>query len=645
MTGQVDVKHYDSVRLIIVYGFTVLQLIGISTFLRFPAMLLCVMFIPRSKIARWAAEIIQACTPDLEERIQRGALYRNLYLTGDENGNPATYAKTFAYIDNLASFLFSPLELRYLIRFHGGGNLTERAMGRASAAVLHDLMTDAGVYATLSDCVEWSLVKGKTFCKLNWEGDGFAPYMIQPEFLGVLRPDVTDLGRQEAFVHTTYYTPSEFASAFRELPNLGQLMRDITKRGSRGRPDQRPDRSNALKQIVLGGLNPFLQAGQSPSTATSRGIVNWLGGPQANWDAKVMAQLLRLDELWVKDSATDDWATFQMVGDVLVTGGEIIRNAFADMFDPDNQMRRLPDQFRKRNPLSGLHPFVEFCPNRLDGYFWGRSEICNVGVLQMQINARLNGIARLLRREEKPPKYFAGGMGITQQKFSAMDKPGGFFTDPTPNAKMQDVYPKVPEGLWQSLHEYDQMFDAMAGLPPVLQGRGESGVRAQGHAETLTRNASPRFKDRALSIERSVTEVGALGLALLRAMNNETVVTWLKPETQNVVAQMKPDDPTLEPPAPGMHQFPFRFSHIPDHAKVVVDSHSSSPAFSYEFRSLIFDMVKAGMMTPEEAVEHLHPAGEDDMVADIERREIQQAQLIKQHPELLASIMGGKKHR
>ena len=292
-----------------------------------------------------------------------------------------------------------------------------------------------------------------------------------------------------------------------------------------------------------------------------------------------------------------------------------------------------------------MHNFVDFCPNRLDGYFWGRSELCNVGVLQMQINARMNGIARLLRRQENPPKLYTGGTGITQQRYSAGDKPGGFFVDPSPQAKMQDLYPQVPPDLWQSLHEYESCFEEMAGLPPVLRGKGDEGVRAQGHAETLTRNASPRFKDRALAIERSVTEIGQLAVAMLKAMDPRTMVAWLRPDTQNIVAMMPPDEPELEAPAPGMKQFPFKFYHIPENTKVVVDSHSASPAFGFEHRELIFAMVKAGMMEPEEAIEHLHPPGEEDMVADLERKQIMQQKLLAEHPELIDKIAGGKRGR
>lgn len=597
------------------------------------------MFIPRKKIAQWAVETIQACHADLDERIQQGALYRNLYLTGDENGTPTTYPKTYAYIDNLASFLFSPVELAFKMRLKGGGNPTEREMCRVASSELGAMLADAGVYADISSATEWSLPKGKTFIKLGWERGEFTSNMIQPEFMGVLLPDKKNLKEQPAFVHSTYYTPSQFAATFRALSDIKDIMEKVGKRVQLG-TDEQPVRSNALKQIVLGGMNPFQQSGSSSGTGT-KGVVNFLGGPQPTFDPKIMLQLIRLDELWAWDSANDDWATFQMVGNVVITGDKAIRNAFADMYDPANPMQKLPEKFRENNPLTGLHPFIEVSPNALDGYFWGRSELCNVGVLQMQMNARMNGINRLLRRQEKPPHFFSGTTGITRDRLSAMDMPGGFYNDPSPQAKMQDLYPKMPEGMWETLHEMEAIFDEMSGLPPTMKGRGEVGVRSGDQVNALTRNASPRFKDRALSVERSVAELGDLALAMLRVYDDSTQVAWLDPSSKNLVADLPPDNPTLEPPATGMKQFPFRWSHIPMTAKVVVDSHSSSPAFMFEARQLMFDLAKIGAASPEEVVEHTNPPGADDMVADMRRKAIEQSELIKAHPELLPVLLGG----
>ena len=604
------------------------------------------MFIPQRNVARWACEIRDQCHSDLTERIERGAMYRNMYLTGDENGNAVTYNKTFSYVDNLASFMFSPVDLRYRVRFHGGGNLSQREMGRTASAELQERMTDSEVYAKCSSATEWSLVKGKTFIKQLWEDGNFKPYMVQPEFMGVLLPDKNSLDDQPAFVHSSYYTPEGFAAAFRHLDNITEVMKQIGKRAGRGKDERSPEKASQLKQIILGGLNPYQAAGSTPAGSQSNmGVVNWLGGPQPNFSPKIIAQLIRLDELWVKDSRSDDWATFQLVGDVLVTGDKQLRNAFADMYDPSNPMRRLPEAFRKENPLSGMHPFVEFCPNELDGYFWGRSEICNTGVLQMQINARIDGINRLLRRQEKPPRLFSGINGLTRDKYSAMDMPGGYYVDPSPTAKMQDVYPKMPEAIWESLHEMEAMFNEMSGLPPVLRGRGESGVRSQGHAATLTQNASPRFKDRALSIERSVTKLGALSLAMLRAMDPGEMIAWLDPSTQNFIANLPSDNPALEPPAPGMKPLPFTWNDIPENAKIVVDSHSSSPIFGTEARALLFDLAKAGAVSPEELVEHTNPTGEEEILADLRRKAIAQAQMLKDHPEMLQHGGGKKGHK
>lgn len=602
------------------------------------------MFIPRDgKIGRWAAELIQECQADLSERIERGAMYRNLYLTGDENGNPVTFNRTYPHIDGLASALFSPIELNFKVESDGDGHtLTQREVNRVASRRLRKRL--AKTYAACSGATEWSLVKGKAFVKLIWEGSNPTAYMVQPEFIGVLLPDKNSLDDQPAFTHSSYYTPQAFAHAFGRLDNIAEVMKQIGKRAARGKDDRAPDRANALKQIILGGLNPFQAAGGSPATASSRGIVNWLGGPAPTFDAKVLAQLIRLDELWVKDSRTGDLATFQMVGDVMVIGDKQIRNAFSDAYDPDNPLRTLPAAFTADNPLTGMHPFVEFCVNPLEGYFWGRSEVCNVGVLQMQINARIDGINRLLRQQEDPSKIFTGMSSISRDKYSAARAPGGYYVDPSPTAKMQSLYPELPQGLWESLHEMERMYEVMAASPPVLRGKGEAGVRAQSHADTLTRNASPPFKDRALRVEDSIAELGSKALALLQAHDPKPMIAWLAPDTTNLVANLPSDDPTMEPPAPGMKPYPFRWADLAEDVSVSVDSHSSSPVFGHEGRQLLFDLSKMGAISPKELVEQTNPPGEDDIIADLDRKDIKQAQLIKEHPELLEH-QGGKKKR
>ncbi len=587
--------------------------------------------------------MVRLCTPSRVERIQRGAVYRNMYLTADENGDPQIYNKTYAYLDNLSSYLYSPVELRFRLEKYGAETIADRAKFRAAATELHRQIRSANVDTMVEQAVLWALVKGKTFIKMSWNRDGFEPLLVQPEFMGVLEENVETLDRQEAFVHTTYVTPTRFQDMVEHLPNRSELLRKVAKYiGNSNNTDLSPTSNNMLRQVVIGGLNPYRAAGTQGSG--SRGVVNWMVGPNPTFAPQLLAKFIPIDELWVRDSQRDDeYTTIQLVGnDVLLTQPTRHRNLFADAFDPENKERRT--QPAEMNPLAGHHPFIEFCPNRLEGYFWGLSEMNLVGLLQASLNQRINGINLMLRMQEKPPRAFIGSNGITQQILSRLNKPDGYLTENNPNAKIQSLAPEIPRDLWESLHELEGMFDQVGGFAPVLQGRGESGVRAQGHAETLVRTASPRFKDRALAVERQVEELGGLCSDLLRAKWVKPIVAWVSPTgAQSVETIVPPTSQFDEPPVQGSKPIEFLFHQLPE-CKVTVDSHSSSPAFSMESRELAFALAKAGAVGPEQLVELTHPPHESSIITDIERREAQKAEMIRQHPELLLHEGGKRSH-
>jgi hypothetical protein len=598
------------------------------------------MRIPSTGVAKWAAGVIEQCAASRDERINRGAMYRNLYLTGSDDGEPAVYNKTFAYIDNLSSYLYSPVELRFGIEKYGSSTSADRAKASAAASGLHRRLRQSNVDTMIEEAVIWSLVKGKSFIKLLWGAEGFEPYLVQPETIGVFREDISILDEQEAFFHSSYYTPGGFAQHVENHPDKAEILKQVGKHTHPSNEANNPDSNNMLKQVIIGGLNPFRSSGSNKTQG--RGVVDWLGGPSPSLSPKVLSSLIRLDELWIKDTERGDYTTLQLAGDVLVEGKTRYRNSIADGFDPDNPKKFLDtDTF---NPLTGHHPFIEFCPNKLSGYFWGRSELCNIALLQVMINKRIDGINSLLRRQENPPRLFTGGAGPTQQQYAKLNKPGGYLTDSNPQGKMQDLAPGLPEGLWESLHEMEAFYDKMAGFTPTLQGRGESGVRAGGHSESLTKNASPRFKDRALVIERSVEGLGGLALDYLKAKDGTKLTAWVMPKEESIDVSVQPDPLLAEPPVQGMKAIEFLYSHLPERCKVVVDSHSSSPAFSHETRGLLFDLFKAGAINKEQLVTHTAPPGEDTMIEDIKRIEISQQAFAEAHPELAAE-QGKKKKK
>lgn len=590
------------------------------------------MRIPTSRLEQFVSTLTKECLVSRESRLQRYAAYRNMFLLGSENADTAAvFNKTFAYIDDLESLLYSPVSLRFHIGEYDTPTPLEIAKFRVASSHLHSQVRSSHLDTLISEAVQWSLVKGKAFIKILWGANGLAPHLVQPENIGVLQENRMKLDRDmEAFVHTTYITPYQFHRLIKNHPDRATLEKK-SKRYMKPPKDGDPDEEGAMKQIVIGGLYPYQPAGGMPSN--NRGIVEWMQGASPELSPNLMQSMMRLDELWVWNDEQDDWATFQIIGDdMLIMGEDFVTNAFA--YNPISG---------KKDPeLVGHHPFSEFCPNKMNNYFWGRSEIVNIAFLQEAINSRINGINALLRLQENPPKKFRGVAGVNQNVLAKLNKPGGHWNDSNANADVSNMAPEISDSLWSSLHEYERMFDEMGGLPPIAKGRGESGVRSQGHAETLVRMFSPRFKDRAILTERDVEGCGGIALDLCRAHVPEKMIAWVPPDVAGIeVNKEAAGNIYVMPPVKGQVAVSFAFADLPSNVRVTVDSHSSSPAFSMEARSLAFDLLKVGAMDAEQLVEHVDGPNPEELIAGIERRALQQAEFLAQHPEQAAK--GGKK--
>lgn len=605
------------------------------------------MKIPGRHVAQFVAEIVDQCSASVKTRAQRGAIYRNYFLTGSADGNPAIYNKTYAYIDNLASYLYSPVDLRFRVQPYGrNASSADHAKAYAATDELNLAMQDSNSDTVIEQAVLWALVKGKTFTRTVWSGTGIETELIQPENVGVLRDDIDTLDKQEAFFVRTWLTRGRFAELIENHPDKTELYTKAARylTGS----STAPDRDQPVMPVMLGGqafsgAGPYVSAGRngSPTGNPNQNVAFWLSSPPPTLAPEVKATLVPLDEVWVWDSSRDDWATFQIVGsDILVEGGKVIRNLFSDSLDPANKARRIRND--PENPLSERHPYREFCPNPIDGYMWGRSEIQNVGFLQEKLNARINGIGMLERRQEDPPTFLKGFSGSAQTAKSRISKPGGFLTDTNPNATLQQLAPEIPESLYISLHETERQFDEMGGMPDVMRGHGAQGVRSNKQVETLTRNASPRFKDRALLVERQTAAVGALAHRIQRAKLERVVIGWLKPTEESM--EVGPlTDPTMEPPVPGMKPIEFLLNQLPDDWRVTVDSHTSSPAFMYEEEQKSILLASHNAMNAEQLIEALNPSHRDDLIQDAMRKQIAQEKFAAEHPELAAKGGGGKK--
>lgn len=584
------------------------------------------MRIPRKDVGRFVREIADQCMSSRIDRTNRGLFFQQYASTGSSDpGTPAMFNKTYASIDDLDSLLFSPVSLRFHISDNDIPNIVNEAKCRAAASKIRHFCRQSDSDTLISQAVGSGLVKGIGLTKQLYKDEDFGAYLVEPENFGVFRENHNKLDKDmEAFSHSMLITRYQFERLIAGRPDEAELRKKARKYMRQATGGLADTRGSAMN-IVVGGIYPLQAAGQNTGANPSRGIVDWMSQPKPSLDPAVEAEMLDMQEVWIWDDERDDWATFQIIGsDILLLGRYQILNALA--YDPNTGV--------SSPTLKGVHPFSLFCPNPIHGYFWGWSEIAKLIFLQEAINARIIGMNKMLRKQEDPSTKFVGSTGVNQMALSRFNKPGGYYTDSNPNAKIERDTTNVPQDLWMALHEYERMFDELMGIPPIAKGMGESGVRSAQHAETLVRMFSPRFKDRALLIERNVEEFGALTLDLARAHVKKKMIAWVPREAAGVEASDPAEDKFLIPPAKGLAPVYFTFADLPKDVSLTVDAHSSSPAFSAEAKGLAFDLLKVGAMSPLELIDHVDAPNPDELQAGIIRRDIAKAEAHAQEQKM-----------
>ena len=333
-------------------------------------------------IADFAQETVAKCYASRQERISANRAWRSMFFSGSIDETPAIYNKCEPHIKRKTAWLISPADVRFAIEFDytDGEPWLARAQ-RASTYLSREYHRTATDLA-FGCGVEWALVKGATVLKHLWGRDGVEPWLVQPEFFGVLDETINDLGRQEAFVHTTYLLPDQLARMLKHHPERENIM-DAVRAGGTQRKDDDPRQDDFFHQIIIGGTQPV-----TTGPNTGKGMVSIVGGPTPKLDPQVMASLVEFNELWFIDDEREDYTTIQYVnagGPVVIEGEIKRRNLMGD------------------NECVKMHqPFTKICPNEVDGYFWGRSELASVQLLQEMINRRITDIRSIWRRQARP---------------------------------------------------------------------------------------------------------------------------------------------------------------------------------------------------------------------------------------------------
>jgi hypothetical protein len=245
--------------------------------------------------------------------------------------------------------------------------------------------------------------------------------------------------------------------------------------------------------------------------------------------------------------------------------------------------------------LKGECPFVQICPNPQYDYYWGQSEVQRLVLLQALRNQRMNDILDLQSKQVNPPTALTGFSGILDEKNFALNRAGGLLATDMPNAKVERLSPELPSNLYDTLREIDEMFAEVSGITSVLSGRGESGVRSQGHASQLARLGSSRAKKRALVVEDALEKVATLYLRLMQAYNP----THYR-DTENI---------------------PFITEQFTKDFVVKVDAHSNSPIFTEDLKELAFNLFKAQAIDRESLLDLLEPPMKQLLKDKLKRKE------------------------
>jgi hypothetical protein len=548
----------------------------------------------------WAKELTDNC---MGSSVDRGLIYTRAaqyYYTGTYDARAAIYNKIKGFVDKLAGFLMQPTDVRFQITFDSGEDDSVLSRAQLAAEKLTADFSATNSDVTFAAAVVMSLVNGCQLLKIapNRRTKTFRMAPVHPQNFGVLNEAILELDEQEAFCHVSYPTISRLDAELEAQghPKRKEILERLLAAKIGTGAEEEP---TYLHQMIVGGMQPLGSHGEVPSAS---GIVQVFPSPapwrpQKFWNR--MSETVKHCELWVKDAGRpNDYTVIQMVyPDIIIEGDKTRRNI---------------------SGVPGHNSFVKIQPQETPGYFWGRSIIADVQMLQDVLNQRLRDLNIMWQRNARAPQLLSGFSSVTEEMYFKLINEGGFLADPNPNAKAQKIMDPPPDSAMQEIQFIFQMFDEAGGFSPIMSGQGEPGVRAGVHAQTLVRTSSPRLIDQAARIERQLAECGYIGL---RIMQDEDAMIYTT-------------DSGID----------FTLADLPSHYQVIVDSHSASPAFAEDNRQLAIALARAGAVDAEDLIHMLHPPGAQLLLARLRQRKKAEAEQAKadEKRETLLSLVTGK---
>ena len=546
--------------------------------------------IPRqeNQLVDWVAEVAAECMKSASDRALYYKAMQNYYDTGTDDRSGARYNAVKPQIERVAGYLYASYNVRFRIGFPRNVKPPMLQIGIAAGDILTAEYQRGDIDLAFGEAVRIACIKGAALLKTRPDGFGAAADVVDPLSIGVMRESLNDLEDQEAVCQISYPTISELWSmagggASDEATRTADGLVERVRASIQAEPEE-----SGNYATLVGQLDPL---GQPNEPTSGQGSVDIYGGPTPLGPSP-SREVVRLVELWIKDpDRGGDYSTIQMVyPDVIVRGRYKRDNIFG---------------------IAGRLPYTLVQPRRRPGYLFGQSLIGDIAPLQDLLTEKLAGIARKWRRNVKPPMGFSGVSGNIPESWDQIDnQDGGFMVDLGPQGKADQLTQPVSSQEMEEVGWLLQSIDRQMGFAPVLQGQGESGVRSQGHAETMVRTASPPLLRMAARTERQLSDSGYL---VARVLQNE--------------------DPRTYDTEDGSE---FRLAMLDEDFGVEVDAHSASPAFADTTRQDALLLAQAHAIGAEDLIELLHPPHTELMLKRLKAREAKAEQMAAmqaaQHP-------------
>lgn len=565
------------------------------------------------------AELLDLATTLVEQcRVSvgmRSAWYQTLNQiaeTGRYDGAKALINKMFKILDRTKSHLFSNIELKFAMDFDRPRLRLDYDRAAEASKLLGRTWERNGTGTTFQQGVFESLKYGACVLKQWVEMDGpaqnkpvFLDKLVMPWQFGVYREDENRIDRQEVLCETITLTLPEVWKRIYHLPDSKKLFNKIKTHAQSGQSNNNP-------QSFFHDILSTSQLDTSSSPVSRPGGIMQLNSMPnyATMGPVIGPETVQMHELWVKD--TEDYTTIQLV-------------------EPDIIIAPL---YKKANLLvkdSQLQPYRLIQPNVVTNWFWGRSELLDLVEPQGLLAQWCDDAKRLMGIQFDKLMGFIGETGVTDEIYGQMRQGG--FVNLQAGSSIADITPKFPPETLAMLQFLIKTIDELAGYPSIMQGQGDTGVRANDHAQTLMKTASPTLRDRSLLVEFQCAGAADLTFELMQAKDES--LYWLKADKPTDVDETK-----------------FLLAELPDDLRVTVDSHSSSPIFSDENAQLIFAAAKLGYVTGDYVLDNMPFPNKELAKLQLKEKEIKQSEfmqnLMNTRPDIAEKVLvkqlsGGKR--